>query len=335
MTRAFGSIAIGGTKCSVALGIPSPESVEWRADITFPTPPTSSQALDALKDALGSMLLDNADVELGGIGLVCGGPLDESAGLILSPPNLSAWDRVDVITPFTDRFDVPVRLMNDANAGVLAEWAWGSAKGSSSAIFITMGTGFGAGLILNGRLHEGASGLAGEIGHWRLADYGPEGYGKDGSFEGFCSGAGIARWTQETAREQLSLEPNADPAWRELEHATAQQLGALADAGNPRALEMWLAVGERLGVGLSLLIDLLSPDVIVIGGIFVRQHHRLEPSMNEKLRRETLPLSLADCSIRPSSLGEEISQYSAMAVAMIGELTTSAGALLSSAVSSR
>jgi glucokinase len=266
---------------------------------------------------------------------VCGGPLDESAGLVLSPPNLSAWDRVDVVTPFTDRFSVPVRLMNDANAGALAEWAWGNAKGASSAIFVTMGTGFGAGLILNGRLHEGASGLAGEIGHWRLADHGPEGYGKEGSFEGFCSGAGIAKWTQETAREQLSLEPSdADAAWRELEHVTAQQLGALADAGNPRALEMWSAVGERLGAGLSLLIDLLSPDVIVIGGIFVRQHHRLEQSMNDKLQREALPLSLADCSIRPSDLGEEISEYSAMAVAMIGDLTTSAGVLLSSAVTS-
>jgi glucokinase len=320
----------------VALGVVAAESVDWRASVTFPTPPSSAETLDALVATLDTALTDNSDVELARIGIVCGGPLDESAGLILSPPNLSHWDRVDVITPFTDRFDVPARLMNDANAGVLAEWAWGNAKGAENAIFITMGTGFGAGLILNGRLHEGASGLAGEIGHWRLAERGPEGYGKEGSFEGFCSGAGIARWTQETARQHLSVESDkASPHWRDLEHVTAEQLGMLADAGNPKALEMWSAVGERLGAGLSLLIDLLSPDVIVIGGIYERQHHRLEPSMNEKLRRETLPQSLADCSVRPSALAEEISRYSAMAVAMIDEHTTNAGALISSAVTSR
>ncbi len=225
MMRAYGALAIGGTKCTAALGIANAQAVEWRATITFPTPPTSSETIQALIDTLHSELSDNDDVELGGIGLACGGPLDESAGLVLSPPNLADWDRVDVISPFADRFAVPVRLMNDANAGALAEWIWGSAAGADTAVFITMGTGFGAGLILNRRLHEGASGLAGEIGHWRLAEFGPSGYGKEGSFEGFCSGAGIARWTQATAREQLAKDPGqSDPAWRELEHATAQQL---------------------------------------------------------------------------------------------------------------
>lgn len=327
MTSAFAAIAIGGTKCSVALGLPYSDSVAWREKTTFPTPPSSFATLNALIDTLDAFLETSTELDLVGIGLICGGPLDERSGLVLSPPHLPDWDGVDVITPFARHFEVPVRLMNDANAGVLAEWVWGSAKGKKTAVFITMGTGFGAGLIVDGHLVSGASGLAGEIGHWRIASQGPQGYGKRGSFEGFCSGAGIATWTQEMARAH-----SEDPAWRALDHVTAQQLGILADEGNPKALEMWTAVGERLGTGLSLLIDLLNPDVIVIGGIFTRQQHRLEPSMNARLREETLPQSLADCSILPSALGEEIADYSALAVALIGEPSTSAGVLITSAV---
>ena len=85
----------------------------------------------------------------------------------------------------------PAFMENDANACALAEWRWGAGQGCRSMAFLTFGTGLGAGLILDGRLYRGACGMAGELGHWRLSDYGPTGYGKEGSFEGFCSGGGI------------------------------------------------------------------------------------------------------------------------------------------------
>ena len=108
--------------------------------------------------------------------------------MIYSPPNLPGWDSVPISKIFSDEFGVDVAIQNDANACALAEWLMGSGKGTSNMIFLTFGTGMGAGLILNGRLYSGTNDLGGEVGHIRLEKTGPIGFGKAGSFEGFCSG---------------------------------------------------------------------------------------------------------------------------------------------------
>lgn len=136
-------------------------------------------------------------------GISCGGPLDSKTGVILSPPNLPGWDHIEITRHFTETLGVPARLINDANASALAEWKYGAGVGTQNMIFLTFGTGLGAGLVLNGALFEGTNGMAGEIGHMRLAAFGPSGYGKCGSFEGFCSGAGIAELARGFARETL------------------------------------------------------------------------------------------------------------------------------------
>src|SRR5690606_15592063 len=140
---------------------------------------------------------------LAAIGISCGGPLDSRRGVILSPPNLPGWDRIPVVEVFQQAFKVPVALQNDANAGALAEWLWGAGRGSHNMIFLTFGTGMGAGLILNGQLYSGTNDLAGEVGHIRLAPDGPVGYGKAGSFEGFCSGGGIKQLATDRAKMAL------------------------------------------------------------------------------------------------------------------------------------
>ena len=127
------------------------------------------------------------------IGISCGGPLDSKKGIIFSPPNLPGWDNVPITRILSDEFGVETALQNDANACALAEWLMGAERGHSNMIFLTFGTGMGAGLILNGRLYSGTNDLGGEVGHIRLAKTGPVGFGKAGSFEGFCSGGGIAQ----------------------------------------------------------------------------------------------------------------------------------------------
>lgn len=336
VTRAFASVAIGGTNCSVALAMEDAEQFEWTGRRRFATLSTPGDVLDSLVRHLEDLVVESNVAQLAGIGIVCGGPLSESAGLVLSPPNLSLWDRIDVLTPFRQAFGVPVRLMNDANAGVLAEWMWGAAREKDDAVFLTMGTGLGAGLLLNGRLYQGASGLAGELGHWRLDVTGPNGYGKDGSFEGFCSGAGIGRWAQQVAAQSLQHGTPSDVAldWFDLADVNAQQLAKAADAGDAVALQLWSDVGRRLGAGLSLLVDLLNPDVIVIGGIYGRQRDRLEPTMLEELQREALPGVLLACRVVPSELGEKISDYSGLVAALVGDSSTNAGRTISNAVPS-
>jgi glucokinase len=251
---------------------------------------------------LAQQLLDTHQVKstfIKAAGISCGGPLNSSAGIILSPPNLPGWDEVPVVDLLKSTFPFPVHLQNDANAGALAEWKWGAAAGTQTAVFLTFGTGLGAGLIINGRLHAGNNDLAGEVGHWRLASNGPIGFGKRGSLEGFCSGAGI---------QQL-----AAPHFKNLDIKT---LAEKARSGDMQAREIFELSGEKLGAGLALIIDLLNPEIIVLGSIFVRCEDLLRPPMEKILRRETLTTALQNCRIIPAQLNEQIGDYAALAVAM-------------------
>ena len=170
---AFIGIDIGGTKCAVVKG-----DLNGITDkISFATEGCEG-TLARIFDAVESLLPATA------IGISCGGPLDDRRGVILSPPNLPGWDEVYITDMLRDRFSIPAYLCNDANACALAEWKFGAGRGSRNMIFLTFGTGLGAGLILDGRLYSGTSGMAGEVGHVRLDDDGPVGFGKRGSFEG-------------------------------------------------------------------------------------------------------------------------------------------------------
>lgn len=245
-------------------------------------------------------------------GVSCGGPLDATAGLILSPPNLPGWDRIPVTAELTRRFGGRAFLMNDANACALAEWQDGAGQGARNVVFLTMGTGMGAGLILDGRLYEGTNGNAGEVGHVRLAPSGPVGYGKAGSFEGFCSGGGIAQIARQRVAAHagdslLKVHPAGSLA--------ASHVGAAAEQGDALALSIWHEVGTRLGEALSVIIDVLNPERIVIGSIFARCHRFITPAMNEVLAREALAPAHAVCTVVPATLGDQIGSHAAVAIA--------------------
>ena len=129
--------------------------------------------------------------------------MDSARGIIREPPNLPGWVDVPITDMLTARLGLPAALCNDANACALAEWRFGAGKGTRNMVFLTFGTGMGAGLILDGRLYAGTCDAAGEIGHMRLAPDGPVGFFKAGSFEGFCSGGGLAKMGQRLALEAI------------------------------------------------------------------------------------------------------------------------------------
>ena len=179
-------------------------------------------------------------------------------------------------------------------------------------MFLTMGTGMGSGLIFDGRLYEGVSGNAGEVGHMRLAADGPVGYGKAGSFEGFCSGGGIAQVARRRVAGHLGASAlRAIPA----DKLTAREVGAAAEAGDALALDIWREVGERLGQALALFIDVLNPERIVIGSIYQRCEKFLAPTLRAVIAREALPDSARDCALVPAQLGDELGSCAAVAVA--------------------
>ena len=190
---------IGGTKCAVSVGNVTDTDITILHREEFPTAGKSWQEVLAIYvDKIQAL---SETYEIDNIGVSCGGPLDSTEGIIQSPPNLPGWDDVPIVQYLMDAFNVPVHVQNDANACALAEAKYGAGRGARNVVFMTFGTGLGAGLVLDGKLYSGTNDNAGEIGHIRLAPRGPKGYNKDGSAEGFCSGAGIARLAGIRARE--------------------------------------------------------------------------------------------------------------------------------------
>lgn len=181
MKKLLLGIDIGGTKCAVCLGEYGGYGLRIAAKKRFETPVGNPwKAVEKLLSLSAEILEENTapPESLSAIGVSCGGPLDSKRGVILSPPNLPGWDGIEISAAFESRFGAPCGLQNDANACALAEWKFGAGRGLESMVFLTFGTGLGAGLILGGKLYSGANDNAGEVGHVRLAGRGPVGYGK-------------------------------------------------------------------------------------------------------------------------------------------------------------
>jgi glucokinase len=297
---------IGGTKTAVVLGAPTGHIAQRTEFATRPergfeaTFAELCVHIDRMRAwaAASGMLPDALSVSIGG-------PLDVERGIILSPPNLPHWDAIPLKTLLTERTGLPVYVEHDGHAGALAEWYFGAARGAQHVIFLTMGTGFGGGLILNGQLYRGTCDLAGEVGHIRLDPTGPVAYGKAGAWEGLCGGAGIAQWAAERFPHR----------WR-TGAVTVRALGELAQAGDADALALLAEVGRHLGRGLAILVDTLNPEVIVIGSLAVRLGDLVLESARAELAREALPRAVAACQIVPAQLGEQLGDVAALCAAI-------------------
>jgi glucokinase len=237
-----------------------------------------------------------------------GGPLDITQGIIYSPPNLPGWDAVPLKQLLAECFALPTYVEHDGNAGALAEWYFGAARGAHNVIFLTMGTGLGGGLILNGQLYWGTSDLAGEVGHMRITETGPVAYGKAGSWEAFCSGTGIARLAVHRFPQR----------WTEGQVAV-RELAELALAGDADAQAVLAEAGRYLGRGLAILLDILNPEVVVIGSLAVRLGELVLGPAREEMRREALPEAVAACRVVPAALGEGIGDVAALCAAIAAE----------------
>ena len=305
---------IGGTKCVVCIGEEAGGELLIKDKRIIPTDHsiTPYEMINKMC-ALAEEMTDNIDV----IGISCGGPLDSKKGIIMSPPNLPGWDDIKIVDYLKEKYHINVYLENDANACAVAEWKYGAGKGTENMIFMTFGTGLGAGLILNGKLYRGSNDMAGEVGHIRLNAFGPVGYGKAGSFEGFCSGGGIAQLGKMYAQEKLQMGNSVSfcSSFSELDDITAKSIAECAYKDEQDAMEIYETCGKMLGKGLSILIDILNPERIVLGSIFQRSESLLRPKMQEILEKECLTYPLKVCEVVPAKLGDNIGDYAALAVA--------------------
>ena len=289
MKPLYWGLDIGGTKCALVTGTEDCQVLSRCAVAT-----ADFASWQSLLEALLAQAPQEAPVA---IGVSCGGPLDSRNGRILSPPNLPGWDGVPIVEWLEKRLGAPAFLQNDANACALAEWRFGAGKGCENMVFLTFGTGFGAGLILDGRLYSGTNDMAGEVGHVRAEADGPVGYGKAGSYEGFCSGGGIRQLSGGfTAKEVVERAEAGDAAMQAVLHQSAQRLGAC----------------------LAMLIDLLNPEKIVIGSIYARAESWFRETAQRVIEEEALIYPRQVCSIVPAALGDAIGDVAALTVGIYG-----------------
>lgn len=316
-------IDIGGTKCAAILGRGEPcdtaegfiiDRLAFKTDVKR----GFKAVIDELFLTAEQLLLKNnvKKSELIGIGISCGGPLNSKTGTIHCPPNLPDWDNVPITALFEERFGVKTVLHNDANACAVAEWRFGAGKNTENMVFLTFGTGMGAGLILNGKLYTGKSDMAGEVGHIRLCETGPVGYGKKGSFEGFCSGGGIAELAKIIGKKYL--EENKKSVLFECESdlssVTAAKLAAAMYDGDEFSKEVFVTSAEYLGRGLSVIIDILNPEMIVIGSIYERNSEFFDSIIFDVINKEALKDSASVCKIVPARLGDSIGDFAALGI---------------------
>lgn len=275
----------------------------------FPTPLQVAPALAVARIAAAqAFIVEHGSAEIEAVGVSIGGPLDSATGVILGPPHLPGWDEVPLREMLERRLDLPVYVEHDARTGALAEWRFGSGRrpdgtSVSDLIFLTLGTGLGAGIISGGRLLHGGSARTAEAGHWRVAHDGPEMFGKRGSWESYCSGAGIA----------------ALAAWRypeRFEKIALPDLASLARAGDRDARCVFQESARYLGYGIALLCDLFVPEVVALGALGVRLGDLLVPGAMDTLRAEALPSVVARCRVVPVALGEQIGDVAALCAAL-------------------
>jgi glucokinase len=309
-------VDIGGTKTAVVISHGLPE-VAGRIEFATEQERGPEPAIALIKSATRELLARiGAEPEsIAGIGVSCGSPLDPVAGVIQSPPNLATWVDVPIVEILRREFGRPVSLENDANAGAVAEHRFGAGRGTKHMVFLTMGTGLGAGIIADGRLYQGATDAAGEIGHVRLTRTGPVGYRKAGSVEGWASGGGMAQ----VADRELNAARRAGRASAlfQMEGAvTARDVLHAAQAGDKTALRITAICGRKLGETLGILVDILNPERIVIGGLALRFGELVLAPARQWMKKEALGPSAAACRVVTAELGERIGDVAALCIAM-------------------
>jgi glucokinase len=309
-------IDIGGTKCAVVLARPDGEILTRKSMRTLSGQLSPDEVLAHLADLAREALaeLGLADKQVRGVGISCGGPLDTKTGIIYAPPNLPDWRAVPVKSFFERELGMPTFVENDANATALAEWRYGAGQGYRNVVFMTMGTGIGGGIILDGKLYRGTNDLAGELGHQTILIDGPRcGCGKRGCLEALASGPSIARLARESLmygrhKRVLAL---ADGKPNEI---TAAHVVTAAKEGDPFAIEILREAGTYMGIGIANIIQILNPEIVILGTIAVHAGDLVLEPIRKAVAEYAWQRSSEVCSIVPAALGDRAQDLAAIAI---------------------
>ncbi|MBB6548392.1 ROK family protein [Nonomuraea rubra] len=303
------SLDIGGTK--LAAGVVTGDGLIHGWQVT----PTRREegprpVLTRLFD-LGRKAVAEAGVpEVAAVGISCGGPLDTTAGVLECPPHLPGWIDIPIVALATETFGVPAALENDATAAALGEFRYGAGRGTSTMVYLTISTGVGGGSVIGGRLHRGAAGNGGELGHVMVRPGGRKcSCGRRGCLEAYASGTSIA----ERAREALAAgRPSSLSA---LALPTAEDVSRAAEAGDPLAIEVWDETTWALGTALTDLVNAFEPELVVLGGGVTRSGARLLDPVAAAVARDAMPPAARAARFTLAELGDGVCVVGAGAVA--------------------
>lgn len=315
MNKVIAGIDIGGTKIAIALENLGGEKIAVRR---LPTRAEigAEAIIENVTRAIKEMLAEN-NCEIVAVGIGCPSPLDIEKGLVMSPSNLRDWDRFPIVKIFQDEFGVPVVLENDANAAALGEYVYGAGRGYQNIVYITISTGIGGGIILNGEIFRGVAAGAGELGHTIVQ---PDGIrcncGSVGCLETVSAGVHIARRAQERlAAGEPSLMREMVSGINEV---SAKTVIDAVRKNDQLAVEIWDETCRFLAIGIGNIITILAPEAVVIGGGVAEAGDLLFEPLRRLLPQFVSMIPADKINVLPAELGGESGVCGALALAKKG-----------------
>ena len=309
-------IDIGGTKLATVV---ADSTGEILSKVRKPTlaekgPEYALQLLfDMVRETLELAGLTQESVSA--IGVSCGGPLDTKTGVVYSPPNLPGWDALPLKAQLESEFQMPVTIENDANASALAEFRFGGGRGYNAVLYMTMSTGIGGGIVINGQIYHGANDSAGEVGHQVLLPDGPPcGCGKRGCLEALCSGPAIARRAQAAIQTQITETTLLNLAGGHIEDVKSEHVLTAARRGDALALQLVDETAYYMGWGIANLVNILNPDIVLLGTIAIAAGDLLLNPIRKTVSDFAMARPAEIVKIEPAQLGDTLGDLAAIAL---------------------
>lgn len=278
------AVDIGGTKVAAGL-VTRAGKILSTTRTRMVANKSAAEGLAAVREAIDGALKNRSSRKIRAMGVSAPGWVDSKTGTVLSAANLPCWKNFNLARELNKLYRMPVRVANDAKAAALAESAWGAGRGYRNMFYATLGTGVGTGLVIDGQIYMGRRGPGGEGGHTTIDFDGPQcGCGKHGCAETYISGPAIAQ----SAREHIASEPGEYSLMMKLAdgdaaNVTAEIVAKAADAGDPLAEEVLKEMAEHLAIWVGNIMDLLEPEVVVIGGGLAEMAMSLLPQVRKRL----------------------------------------------------
>lgn len=291
---------IGGTKCAALVGTRAGDVVdrkEWASNAGRGPDAMLADLLAAARELIAR------HGRVACVGCSIGGPLDAGRGVVHSPPNLPGWDGIELTHIVADALGVNTKMEHDAAACAMAEYLWGAGQGAKRLIYLTCGTGFGAGMVFDGQIYRGATGGSVEIGHITYRQDGPTAFGKPGTYEAFCSGPGLGRIATWKFPHRWPTPPDST------------EISRLAKAGDPDAAAIIQINATAVGDACALVGDLLVPDTILLGSLARYLGPAWVAQVRAQFNTQVLASVSRSCTIAPAGLGDRLQDLSALAVA--------------------